>query len=110
MSRQQFSKCSPIRVDDEIFEIRQCLFSIPEEFFLKEEPVQDEPCLSVTLSTVSSGGVPVVPSYTRLEDLFGCGALSPEVIDKLCFTEMMLISAGGESAEESVVLSVLNGR
>lgn len=110
MSRQQFSKCPPIRVDDEVYEIRQCLYSIPEEFFLKEEPVQDEPCLSVTLSTVSSGGVPVVPSYTRLEDLFGCGALSPEVIDKLCFTEMMLISAGGESAEESVVLPVLNGR
>uniref|UniRef100_A0A8D8BER1 (northern house mosquito) hypothetical protein n=1 Tax=Culex pipiens TaxID=7175 RepID=A0A8D8BER1_CULPI len=110
MSRQKFSKCPPIAVDDEVYEIRQCLYSVPEEFFLKEEPVSDEQCLSVTLSTVSSGGVPAVPSYTRLEDLFDLGALSPEVIDKLCFTEMMLISAGGESAEESALLSVLDGR
>uniref|UniRef100_A0A8D8BBY0 (northern house mosquito) hypothetical protein n=1 Tax=Culex pipiens TaxID=7175 RepID=A0A8D8BBY0_CULPI len=107
MSRQQFSKCPPIAVDDEVYEIRQCLHSVPEEFFLKAEPVPDEQCLSVTLSTVSSGGVPAVPSYTRLEDLFDFGALSPEVIDKLCFTEMMLISAGGESAEESALVGGL---
>lgn len=108
MSRQPYSKCSPIMVDDEVYEIRQCLYPVPEEFFLKEKPVSDEQCLSVTLSTVSSGGgVPAVPSYTQLDDLIDVGALSPEVIDKLCFTEMMLISAGGASAEESVVVGGL---
>ncbi|KXJ82035.1 hypothetical protein RP20_CCG015785 [Aedes albopictus] len=77
----------------EVLEIEQCLFPVPEEFFMKSPPKAEE-CISVAFSD-SLGEIPRVPSYTRLEDLLRQG-FSSEVIDKLCFNEMLLISAGND--------------
>lgn len=59
-----------------------------------KSPPKAEECISVAFSD-SLGEIPRVPSYTRLEDLLRQG-FSSEVIDKLCFNEMLLISAGND--------------
>lgn len=67
-----------------------------------KNPKQDE-CVSVAFSELSD--IPSIPSYARLEDLLKQG-LSPEVIDKLCFNEMLLISADNDEIVGGLAIQV----
>lgn len=63
-----------------------------------------EECISVAFSE-SLGEIPKIPSYTRLEDLLSQG-FSSEVIDKLCFNEMLLISADNDEIVGGLAVQV----
>ncbi|XP_058819766.1 uncharacterized protein LOC131682363 [Topomyia yanbarensis] len=78
-------------MNSEILEIEQCLFPIQEEFFLKDE--SEEKCFSIAIS--DSWNIPSQPSYTKWETLLG-GEMSSQIIDKLCFSEMLLIADNDE--------------
>lgn len=88
---------------DDIFEIDQCLFPVPEEFFLKEDLDQEEDCFSIAIR--ESLDSQSVPPYTKLEDLLGA-ELSPEVIEKLCFSEMLLITADNDEIVGGLAIQV----
>lgn len=90
-------------LSDKVLEIEQCLFPVPEEFFLKN-PEQDG-CVSVNAFSEESDTIPSIPSYTKLVDLLSQG-LSPEVIDKLCFNEMLLISADNDEIVGGLAVQV----
>ncbi|XP_055641171.1 uncharacterized protein LOC129778333 [Toxorhynchites rutilus septentrionalis] len=73
----------------DVLEIEQCLFSVPEEFFLREPSDHEDECVST--ATSESLTIPSVPSFTKWEMLFDQN-LASEIIEKLCFNEMLLIS------------------
>jgi len=87
----------------EVLEIEQCLFPVPEEFFLQEETLKEDECISIELS--ESLNIPCVPPYTKLEELLG-EDLTPEVIEKLCFSEMLLISAANDELVGGLAIQV----
>lgn len=96
-------------LSEKVLEIEQCLFPVPEEFFRKGGPEAEEDCISeVAFSgSLSSGDIPRIPSYTRLEDVLSRrGGLSAEVIDGLCFNEMLLISADNEEIVGGLAVQV----
>lgn len=65
-------------------------------------PEQEE-CVSVAFS--ESLDIPSIASYTRLADLLNQG-LSPEVINKLCFNEMLLITADNDEIVGGLAIQV----
>ncbi|XP_053691718.1 uncharacterized protein LOC128740212 [Sabethes cyaneus] len=77
----------------EIFEIEQCLFPIPEEFFLKGDSISEEECISISIS--ESLKIPNLPPYTSRESILDHAKL-PQILDKLCFNEMLLISTDND--------------
>lgn len=87
----------------EVLEIEQCLFPVPDEFFLQDEALKQDECISMELS--ESLNVPCVPPYTKLEELLG-EELTPEVIEKLCFSETLLISAGNDELVGGLAIQV----
>ncbi|XP_055596561.1 uncharacterized protein LOC129746730 [Uranotaenia lowii] len=85
----------PVLLDmGDIFMIEQCLLPLPlpDEFFLRPEPVEESISKVTTESEIS---IALPPLLTKWEDLYQEG-LSPEIIAKICFTEMLLISANGD--------------
>ncbi|XP_065073787.1 uncharacterized protein LOC135697856 [Ochlerotatus camptorhynchus] len=101
MSKSSSTNQASKMLSDKVLEIEQCLFPVPEEFFMKN-PEQDE-CVSVAFS--ESSDIPNIPSYTKLVDLLNQG-LSPEVIDRLCFNEMLLISADNDEIVGGLAIQV----
>ncbi|XP_001658593.2 uncharacterized protein LOC5569508 [Aedes aegypti] len=104
MSKSSPSSCSAnsSAAAHNVLEIEQCLFPVPEEFFMKTPKAEE--CISVAFSE-SLGEIPKIPSYTRLEDLLSQG-FSTEVIDKLCFNEMLLISADNDEIVGGLAVQV----